>query len=556
MDSDRFIKVISSNSRGEFYIQHRIRKRSPHRGEKYRVVWQTGTLAYFDLIDAHKTFARRFDLFARLADTRFPDPAAFGFVKYRSTRENAAIHCGASLLLRADLRKFFPSISQKRLENRFLELGMKSNAAEALSKFATIDDALPLGLNASPMLANLVCVELDIKLRALANKYDCKYTRYADDISISGDSALPSKEELKNVILSEGFELSREKFRVTKVGQQHYVTGLSVSDPKAPHVPRRMKRRLRQELYYCQKFGFSEHISRVMDENSTEQAEVNRIDGLVHYVANIETRKSNQIKSLWRSILDEEALSVSYEPIKRRFRYSSCFVDECEISLQGKRYLALGLVFTENPDQVKASTIATLRKYSIEDPFYPGDRLALEKRGVHFSDAHPDLRTAYISSLATMPFQAFVIYAELRAVANYQGLFLDLFRKILRRRMIWYDQAVLSIAVEQNEKIEANALKAVVHEVYEKLRSENNRRPLMEPEISIGEKLKDPCLSVPDFILGVFARYAKFSENIKEKNREHQFERLRDKYRLIVNADTNAEYSRRHSFMHIDFNKR
>ena len=87
------------------------------------------------------------------------------------------------------------------------------------------------------MLANFVCLSLDEKITSLANSYDCVYSRYADDIAISGKSALPSKILLADIVEAEGFRLSPHKFRVTKLGQAHYVTGLSVTDAISPHVP-------------------------------------------------------------------------------------------------------------------------------------------------------------------------------------------------------------------------------------------------------------------------------------------------------------------------------
>lgn len=308
LDAKLFKKVISSATRREFYQAERIVKRSPHRENKFRDIWN---VKYSILAEAHKTITRRFELFARLADPRFPHESAYGYIRNRGTRENAKVHCGAPLLLRADLRNFFPSISIDRLRKRFLELGMQSEAAFALAKFVTVDDVLPLGLNASPMLANLVCVDLDIKLQKLAQAYGCKATRYADDISISGKRSLPSRAELEKIIESEGFQLSNEKFRVTKLGQAHYVTGLSISDENIPHAPRNMKRRLRQELYYCKKYGIPNHLGRLGYDYI--QGGINRIDGTVHYVSHIETENSEKIKSLWNALLEKDHVEASYD---------------------------------------------------------------------------------------------------------------------------------------------------------------------------------------------------------------------------------------------------
>ena len=53
------------------------------------------------------------------------------------------------------------------------------------------------------MLANLVCLDLDIKIHKLASAYGCKYTRYADDIAISGKKKLPSRKELEKIVREE-----------------------------------------------------------------------------------------------------------------------------------------------------------------------------------------------------------------------------------------------------------------------------------------------------------------------------------------------------------------
>jgi hypothetical protein len=80
-------------------------------------------------------------------------------------------------------------------------------------------------------------------------------------------------------------------------------------------------------------------------------------------------------------------------------------------------------------------------------------------------------------------------------------------------------------------------------------RTGNVQRPVKKPETGVGKKLDQPCFAVPDYLLAVFARFAQTNEKPAEKNiRTLQFERLRDKYRLIIDADTGVEYSRRHPF--------
>ena len=542
IDAGLFDEVVSSNNRTQFYFRHEIPKRNRNRTNKFRTVWQ----AIGPLATAHKRIARRFELFAHSADKNFPHKAAHGYVRQRGTVDNAKVHCGAPLLLRADLRDFFPSISTDRLFARFCELSMKPSAAMALAKFVTIDDRLPLGLNASPMLANLVCVSLDIKIQELAKTYDCKYTRYADDIAISGKENLPSKNELEKIVLEEGFQLSAEKFRITKLGQAHFVTGLSISDPSGPHVPRRMKKRLRQELYYCKKFGIGNHLSRV-DADTSLQSGVNRLDGTVRYVSHVKSNISHQLKSQWNKLLKRDDVEASYKPVAYLTHYISAYIDETEISFCGKDYLALGLVFTEDPVQLELSTLATLREHKVSDPFYAGDKSALEKNGLHFVDSHFDLRAAYVKKLAILPYRAFVIFGELDNSDDYEKVYIFLLKKLLPKRLMWYDRAGVLMIFEENSKIKLSSLKQAVSEAYRSLDKGNNRRPAQSPIVMTGKKLEHHCFSIPDYLLVIFSRYAR--NNVKpDELSKHQFERLRDMYRLIIDADSGIEYSRRRPF--------
>lgn len=399
------------------------------------------------------------------------------------------------------------------------------------------------------MLANLVCVDLDIKIQKLADTHGCKYTRYADDIAISGKRKLPSRAELERIIESEGFRLNGEKFRQTKIGQAHYVTGLSISDVKGPHVPRRMKRRLRQELYYCKKFGTKDHLDRTDD--ASLQVGVNRLNGTVNYVSHIETRISRRLKAEWKELRERDGVDASYEPLPFQNRDDVfCYVDETEITFGNKKFLALGLAFTDNAEALMVSTFATLREHQIEDAFYAGDKAALAKKGLHFTDSHFDLRAAYIKALSGLPFRAFVIYGELESHDKYQETYVSLLTKILPKRLMWYDGAFVRFIFEENSKIKRSSLEQAVGHVYQTLETTSNRRPIERPNVTTGKKLEHYAFAVPDYLLAVFARYAQMNEKSDEKNiKMLQFERLRDKYRSIMDADAGVEYSRRRPFL-------
>jgi RNA-directed DNA polymerase len=549
----KFLEIAICNIQKHLMVNsHTIKKRSKFRENEVRIVWEANQL----LAEAHKAFARRFDIFARSRDPRFPNQFSYGYVKGRSTIDNASKHCGAPLILHADIQKFFPSISDKRLEKSFQKLGINKEISKILSKFLTIDNGLPLGFHASPMLANIVCLDLDDKLSKLAKSYNCNYTRYADDITFSGKSLLPKKEEIKEILKEEEFILSERKFRITKPGQSHYVTGLSVTDKLFPRAPRDMKKLLRQELYYCKKFGIEEHLcsisaeARYIDDygiNEIVRHGVNRLDGMVRYVANIEKKSWPNLRSEWHELLKRDNLSPSYKTIKRSINNIIMYIDETEIN--DRNMLALCIAGMDIEDDISNSnaTRIELKRY-LTDPISGGNKENIKRNGIHYCDANEDLRKTYVHTMAVMPFKGYVAFCKLDCKEKYEDRYLFLLKSLIINRLKACDGANIKMIFEENSKIKTSKIIQVVEDSYNSLKTNSDRRPILCPEVLFGRKLEYLCFSIPDFLLGVFRRYWSPNKNeIKEKSDRIQlhFEGLRDKYKIILDADKNIIYSRK-----------
>jgi RNA-directed DNA polymerase len=542
LEPDRLKIVIEAGrtpAQGEtLYVRHLIPKRRAG-PEQFRTVWD---VADSHIRDAHRAFARKFADFVADVLPDFPHAAAYGYVRDRSIKDNADRHKGHKLLLRCDMKDFFPSISASRLINRFVQLGIHRIAAETLAGFATVEGRLALGLNASPMLANLVCHELDVKLDKLAQQHNCTYTRYADDIAVSGDE-LPPAGAIAQIIEGEGFRVAATKMRVTKLGQAHYVTGLSVSDPSAPHVPRAFKRKLRQELYYCGKFGIRDHLSRIKQDESYQKG-INRLDGTVRFVSSIESRHGEQLRRQWQQSLTAESASVSYAPVHDRAGVEATFlIDETQFVRDGKTILAVACVTTEQVGTMRDHANANVRQFLI-DPFAPGKKRTLAKKGLHFSEAPENLRDQFIVLLPYLQFRAYVAFAELRADTGYEDLYVRLLGALLPRRFKGFDRSKVSIHVEQNPSVSGARLSQEVSRLYVELVTRNERRPIVEPSVSILSKGDEPAFTLPDSLLWIFARTFGTTEGTDLDYM--RFERLRDKYRHIVNLDTGETFSRRH----------
>lgn len=195
--------------------------------------------------------------------------ACHGFVPGRSTVTNASPHQGSKLVVKLDLKDFFPTVHYRRVRGLFQYLGYNAEVANTLAGLTTyrpkLDDGtvlwpgvLPQGAPTSPALANLACRRLDRRLSCLAEKYGATYTRYADDLTFSFKTEPPVRLGrflwwVDAICQQEGFHERPDKRRILRNKHQQRITGIVVNE--GLHVPRADRKRFRAILHNCKKLG-------------------------------------------------------------------------------------------------------------------------------------------------------------------------------------------------------------------------------------------------------------------------------------------------------------
>lgn len=171
--------------------------------------------------------------------------AAMGYRRGRSIVSNACVHADRDFVFNADIKDFFGSIRAKRVRSLFVVLGFPSRIAGFLTKLCTYHGVLPQGAPTSPLIANLVCRLLDERIASYCAAHDFTYTRYCDDITISGQGKFTPvmQEEISAIIESEGFALNEKKVRLATKRSRQMVTGLVVN--RFANMTREQRRKLR-----------------------------------------------------------------------------------------------------------------------------------------------------------------------------------------------------------------------------------------------------------------------------------------------------------------------
>lgn len=268
-----------------FADQWRLAGDSESRLQHYHYRWVPKRSGGLRLIEIPKARLRRLQqrILRHILDLLPPHPAAHGFRRGRSCVTHAALHAGQHMVIRLDLKDFFPSLQLSRIHALFEKLGYPPKVAGTLARICVNraprglfldrrDGAslawterqtlksphLPQGSPCSPALANLCAYRLDMRLQALAHSLGATYSRYADDLAFSGarDFARAAQRlhiQVAAIALEEGFRINTRKTRLMREGTRQQLTGLVVN--AHPNIARDEYDKLKATLTNCVRHG-------------------------------------------------------------------------------------------------------------------------------------------------------------------------------------------------------------------------------------------------------------------------------------------------------------
>lgn len=236
---------------------------------------------------------------------------AHGFVKGRDVVSNAVVHVGKKVVVNLDLKDFFPSITFRRVKGIFKGLGYSEHVATILGLLCTepprvpvvVDGqrrylalgarVLPQGASTSPGLTNLLCRRLDKRLAGLARRHGFSYTRYADDLTFSGNDDTGLKvllSQVRRVIVDEGLTENADKTRVMRRGRRQEVTGVVVNT--RPAVARDEVRQLRAILHRARFEGIEKQRRSHTDGDVTAW-----LRGRIAWVQLVDRKKGDALRA-------------------------------------------------------------------------------------------------------------------------------------------------------------------------------------------------------------------------------------------------------------------
>ena len=287
----RSFSTHSARDRRAHYVTFAIPKRSG--GER--------------LIMAPKTRLKRLQRqLNALLVTKLPvSEYAHGFLGGHSVRTNAEPHVGKNVILRLDITDFFGAIHFGRVRGLLIAFGYGYSVATVLAALMTeavrqpvmIGETrffppvgprvCPQGAPTSPGLSNAVVVKMDRRLAGLARRYGFAYTRYADDLTFSGNDVAGAhalRLLATRVVEEEGFAVNERKTQVRRNGSRQMVTGVVVNDVLG--LSRQDRRRLRAAIH---------HYVKARAAGNDDRGQLARLDGKVAYVSMLNAAQARRL---------------------------------------------------------------------------------------------------------------------------------------------------------------------------------------------------------------------------------------------------------------------
>jgi hypothetical protein len=255
--------------------------------------------------------------------------AAHGFVPGRSVIGHAAAHAGAPAILRFDVEDFFVSLAAGRVYGILRTAGYSEAVAHTLTGLCTnavppgvwadipvphdpelqrahallgrrlAAPHLPQGAPTSPLLANLCAFSLDRRVAGLAAELGATYTRYADDLVLSGDRGLARHAQrttttVRAIVADEGLRLNARKTQVMTAAGRQRVAGVVVN--VRPNVARDEYDRLKAILHNAARDGAQ---SQNRDHHADFRA---HLQGRIAWVAALNPARGAKLRARFDAI--------------------------------------------------------------------------------------------------------------------------------------------------------------------------------------------------------------------------------------------------------------
>lgn len=249
-DEKKYIKTLYSisNNIEKNYKIYKIKKKNG----QYRTIYEPNSIL--------KHIQKQ--ILINILNNKSISKYAKAYHKGIQLKENAIPHVNKEMILKLDIQNFFENISFLDIYNSCFSIEyFPQSVGMILTYLCTYDNHLTQGSPTSAYISNLVMKDFDEELGNWCEMMNISYTRYSDDMTFSGKfNASEVIIKVRKMLYKLGLELNNNKIHIVHRYSSQNVTGIVVNEKLQVNIKYRNK--IRQEIYYINKFGLSSHLKK------------------------------------------------------------------------------------------------------------------------------------------------------------------------------------------------------------------------------------------------------------------------------------------------------
>jgi RNA-directed DNA polymerase len=220
-------------------------------------------------------------LFQRI---QFPENM-HGGLKGHTVRDYAGPHVRKRIVVKSDIKDFFPNIRPHHVYDAFVnDLQCSPDVASIITRLTTVDGQLPQGSPTSTVVANIISINLANRIDGLAKSVKGDSGTFVDDIVISGGNHVRKlKPILKRIISQEGFTPHDGKTNEFSADMEQVIAGIRVN--KGIDVPQDKIQEIRRAIKEIQ--------SEIIFGKPIDPKTLSSIKGKIRYVSSLNKGAAN-----------------------------------------------------------------------------------------------------------------------------------------------------------------------------------------------------------------------------------------------------------------------
>lgn len=206
---------------------------------------------------------------------------ATAYIKGKSLKDNLHKHINQKIVLKLDIHKFFDSIEANLVENLFHDIGYSAKLAKDFTTICCLNNSLPQGASTSAYISNLILLPFDRIISNYCDENKIKFTRYADDLTFSGDDSLDYNQiisKVNNELEKVNLKINLDKTKTMFSHQRQYVTGVVVNNKI------QLEKSVRNELRMINYIIKKKHLDSYLETKRIDKDEfIEKLKGQVNF---------------------------------------------------------------------------------------------------------------------------------------------------------------------------------------------------------------------------------------------------------------------------------